>query len=305
MLNTRTDRSPVGRLSGWLVVVGLVSLTVPIAGLSLSASGAVPPAGNQGSPSVPVVAVPPSATPAPAAVGLQPVPRPAPTEDRAQDGAPAKFVLVVTDQLGRLVPGTLVDLSRGLSGPSGQGRTDQDGQLTIADLPAGEYQTSVSKPGFKRLRVGVKLEPGKTTNSRVTLQLGMLSETVVVSAGTDPKAATFSPSARRVGEVPSEDPCSQSTEGGCVTPPRKLVDARPIYPAGLVEAGTTGIVVVDAKVLTDGSVGNLQPAQGADPALADAAVQAIRLWQFSPVRLDGVPMEVQLQVTVKFEVLKE
>ncbi len=36
MLNTRMDRSPVGRLSGWLVVLALVALTMPIAGLSLS-----------------------------------------------------------------------------------------------------------------------------------------------------------------------------------------------------------------------------------------------------------------------------
>ena len=39
MLNTRANRSPLGRVSGWLVVLGLVALTVPIAGLSLSDEG--------------------------------------------------------------------------------------------------------------------------------------------------------------------------------------------------------------------------------------------------------------------------
>jgi TonB family protein len=323
MLNTRMDRSPVGRVSGWLVVLGLVALTVPIAGLSLSAGGtpyaarpqpaasapsgtAVPAAAEEATPPASASAVPAAPSPASTAVTPRAVERARAAGNQPQDGAPAKFVLVVADQLGRLVPNTLVDLSRGLSGPFAQGRTDQDGQLTIADLPAGEYQTSVSKPGFKRLRIGAKLEPGKTTNSRVTLQLGMLSETIVVSAQAGAaETGTLAPQARRVGAAPAEDPCSQSAEGGCVTPPRKLVEAKPIYPAGFVEAGTSGTVVIDAKILTDGSVGSLQPAQGADPDLADAAMQAIRLWQFSPVRLDGVPVEVQLQVTVKFEVLKQ
>ena len=65
------------------------------------------------------------------------------------------------------------------------------------------------------------------------------------------------------------------------------------------------MVIIDARLRADGSVGDLQPAQGADPDFADAAMHAIRLWQFSPAYLDGVPMEVQLQVTVKFEVVQK
>jgi TonB family protein len=110
----------------------------------------------------------------------------------------------------------------------------------------------------------------------------------------------IAPQARRVGSAPTEDPCSQSTEGGCVTPPRKLVDAKPIYPAWLVEAGTSGTVVIKGLVRTDGSVGDMQPAADANPDLANAAMQAIRLWEFSPARLNGVPMEVQIEVTVTF-----
>ncbi len=118
-------------------------------------------------------------------------------------------------------------------------------------------------------------------------------------------AGTFAPQARHIGAAPTEDPCAQSTEGGCVTPPRKLVDARPVYPAWAVEAGTSGTVVISGKVMTDGSVGGFQPAQGADPDLAEAAMQAIRLWQYSPVRLNGVPQEVQIEVTVMFVAEKE
>jgi TonB family protein len=67
-----------------------------------------------------------------------------------------------------------------------------------------------------------------------------------------------------------------------------------------VESDTSGTVVIQGRLRTDGSVGDMQPDADANPDLANAAMQAIRLWEFSPARLNGVPMEVQLEVTVKF-----
>ena len=327
MLNTRMDRSPVGRFSGWLVALALVALTVPIAGLSLSAArGATPPFGV--SPRVADVvlpATPVSANPAPSAPSPAPLPspaapaRPAPAvsraaEDLSQAGAQATFVVTVTDQLGRTVPQATVTLSNEAAGLHPELSTGQDGEAAASGLPAGEYQLSVWKRGFKTAKMGLTMVAGQTTRSRVTLQLGMLAEMVVVSAqaGAAPAAVgsaqpgvatptgTFAPQARHVGAAPTEDPCAQSTEGGCVTPPRKLVDAKPVYPASAVEAGTSGTVVITGRLGTDGSVRDMQSAADADPALAIAAKQAIHLWQFSPARLDGVPMEVQIDVTVKF-----
>ncbi len=306
MLNSRIDRSPVGFRSGWLVALALLALTVPIAGLSLSERGTLP-AGTPPRTGDVVLPIAPDAPAPPAGASHSAAAAPGPLADlRPQAGAQAGFAIIVTDELGRTVPQATVSLSNEAAGLHPELRTFQNGEASASGLPAGEYQLRVTKPGFKTLRMNVKLQPGKTTTSRATLQLGMLTETIVVSgqAGA-PGMETLAPQARRVGAAPSEDPCSQSTEGGCVTPPRKLVEAKPIYPARLVEAGTSGTVVIDAKVLTDGSVGSLQPAQGANPDLADAAMQAIRLWQFSPVRLNGVPMEVQLAVTVKFEVVKK
>jgi TonB family protein len=162
--------------------------------------------------------------------------------------------------------------------------------------------------------MNVALASGQTTRSRVMLPLGMLAETVVVSAptvvapaavgsaqpGVATPTGTIAPQARHIGAAPTEDPCAQSTEGGCVTPPRKLVDAKPVYPASAIEAGTSGTVVITGRVGTDGSVRDMQSAADADPAFAIAAKQAIHLWQFSPTRLNGVPMEVQIEVTVMF-----
>jgi TonB family protein len=336
MLNTRTDRSPVGRVSGWLVALGLVALTVPIAGLSLSAAGqpaaagerpavsaspavGAPHASEQARPSAPATVVPPAAAPVPASTALRAAERPRVAEAKPQAGAQAAFAITVADQLGRTVPQAAVSLSNEAAGLHPELRTDQNGEGTASGLPAGDYQLSVWKPGFKTVKTSVALTSGQTTRSRVTLQLGMLAETVVINAqpGVTPAAvgsaqpgvpaptSTIAPQARRVGTAPSEDPCSQSAEGGCVTPPRKLVDAKPIYPAWAVEGGASGTVVIKGRLRTDGSVGDMQPAPDTNPDFANAAMRAITLWQFSPARLDGVPMDVDIEVTVVFALLKK
>ena len=38
----------------------------------------------------------------------------------------------------------------------------------------------------------------------------------------------------------------------------------------------------------------------ADPALADAAVTAVREWEFLPTHLDGAPIEVNMNVHIAF-----
>jgi TonB family protein len=323
MLNERIDRSPVGRLSGWIVALALVALTVPIAGLSLSAVRAdTPPVGVSPRIADIVLPAPPPTMRAPEAP-VAAVPRAAspsrPSETGPQAAVPATFMVAVSDQAGRLVPNVKVVLSNALTGEGKEGATDQSGEFRVANLAPGDYQVTVSRPGFKTLKPAIRLGSGQLGTVRVTLQLGMLAETIVVSAkpGVAPPAVgaaqpgvatptgTITPQARRIGAAPTEDPCSQSAEGGCVTPPRKLVDAKPIYPARAMEAGTSGTVVIMGHVGTDGRIGDMQPAPDANPDFADAAMQAVRLWEFSPTRLNGVPVEVQVEVTVMFVAVKK
>jgi periplasmic protein TonB len=77
-----------------------------------------------------------------------------------------------------------------------------------------------------------------------------------------------------------------------------------MYPPAAAAAGVSGTVVIHARVLADGTVGDLLPESGSDADFADAAVQAIRLWRFSPTRLDTVPVPVDMTVTVSFEIAK-
>jgi protein TonB len=96
------------------------------------------------------------------------------------------------------------------------------------------------------------------------------------------------------------DPCSQSVVGGCIKQPTKLKDVRPIYPQRQREAGTGGKVELEARIGTDGLVKDVGLAQPGDADFASAAAAAVRQWRFSQTRLDGVPMEVRMHVSVTF-----
>ena len=134
----------------------------------------------------------------------------------------------------------------------------------------------------------------------VVLQLGSLAETITVTAGAVPGPAPVAAAKRVIDETPRPDPCDNSPVGGCVTPPRKLVHVKPAYPPALAAKGATADVVVKATLLKDGLVGGLQPEAGPDSGFVEAVLAAIRQWKFTPAKLNGVPQECQIAVTVRF-----
>ena len=171
-----------------------------------------------------------------------------------------------------------------------------------AGLPPGEYEVASSKPGFKKNVLRVSLKPAAPAALKIVLQLGSLSETITVAAPRD-RLGIPAPSAaasRAADETPRPDPCDNSPVGGCVTPPRKLVNVMPAYPPALAAKKAAADVVVKATLRTDGLLGGFQPEAGPDPAFVEAVLGAIRQWKFTPAKLNGVPQECQVTVTVKF-----
>ena len=73
----------------------------------------------------------------------------------------------------------------------------------------------------------------------------------------------------------------------------------PIFPADAVAAGVEGTVVLTAVLGKDGAVRDVAVVTGV-PVLNDAALNAVRLWVFTPTLLNGVPVEVAMTVTVNF-----
>ncbi|MGI9103027.1 MAG: energy transducer TonB [Terriglobales bacterium] len=74
---------------------------------------------------------------------------------------------------------------------------------------------------------------------------------------------------------------------------------KPTYPALAKSARIQGDVVLQAVIGKDGSIQNLKLVSG-HPMLAPYAIDAVKQWRYKPYFLNGEPVEVDTQITVKF-----
>jgi hypothetical protein len=102
----------------------------------------------------------------------------------AAGGGSAGISGKVLDQTGAVIPGaTLVlvnsDTNRRLSLQS-----DASGSFAFRSLSSGSYSLTCSSPGFKQwMRRGIGLGSGQTRETGITLEVGGVTEEVVVSGG--------------------------------------------------------------------------------------------------------------------------
>lgn len=89
--------------------------------------------------------------------------------------------------------------------------------------------------------------------------------------------------------------------GQGIEPPRKIKDVAPIYPAAALTARAFGTVIVEATVDVDGKVHDARVVHSI-PSLDQAALDAVRQWEFEPSRLNGTPVAVIVTVLVQFAI---
>ena len=87
--------------------------------------------------------------------------------------------------------------------------------------------------------------------------------------------------------------------GGNIKPPTKTHDARPAYPEGAKADHVEGVVILELRIGSDGSVVDAKVMRSI-PMLDEAAVAAVRQWKYIPTLLNGAPVEVLMTVTVQF-----
>jgi TonB family protein len=87
--------------------------------------------------------------------------------------------------------------------------------------------------------------------------------------------------------------------GGRVKAPTKIKDVKPVYPA-IAQAGrVAGTVTIEATIGPDGKVIDAKVVRSI-ALLDEAALDAVRQWEYTPTLLNGVPVPVLLVVTVTF-----
>jgi TonB family protein len=88
--------------------------------------------------------------------------------------------------------------------------------------------------------------------------------------------------------------------GGQIKPPTKIKDVQPVYPAIARSARVAGAVTIEATIGPDGKVIDATVVRSI-PLLDQAALDAVRQWEYTPTLLNGVPVPVLVTVTINFK----
>ena len=98
---------------------------------------------------------------------------------------------------------------------------------------------------------------------------------------------------------PPPPPTAPVRVGGNIKTPTKTKDVKPVYPPIAQSARVQGVVIIEATIGPDGRVKDAKVLRSI-PLLDQAALDAVKQWQFTPTLLNGVPVPVIMTVTVNF-----
>jgi TonB family protein len=91
--------------------------------------------------------------------------------------------------------------------------------------------------------------------------------------------------------------------GGNIPPPTKVRDVKPVYPEEARQARVQGVVIVEATIDEAGKVSNVRILRSI-PLFDQAALDAVKQWEFTPTLVNGVPVPVIMTATVNFTLEK-
>ena len=135
-------------------------------------------------------------------------------------------------------------------------------------------------------------------------ELAVAAKTAADKAATEAKSASERAAAdearkAKAAAAQREKLAKAVRVGGQVRPPVRIKEVAPIYPAIAQSARVQGDVVIEATIDDQGKVADARVVKSV-PLLDQAALDAVRQWEYQPSLLNGVPTAVVMTVTVKF-----
>lgn len=129
---------------------------------------------------------------------------------------------------------------------------------------------------------------------------------------TQDEAPKLSPDAPKITDakgdgssaVPGRDATTFSSQGGAFTEakPGHLKNPAPSYPELARQKGEEGVVILRAYVIAAGKASRVEVKQSSGfPLLDEAALKAVRRWQFEPARVGSVAMDSTVEIPVRFQ----
>jgi protein TonB len=98
-----------------------------------------------------------------------------------------------------------------------------------------------------------------------------------------------------------ESPKAPVPVGGNVQPPRIISQVTPEYPVLAKQAGIQGEVIISAVIDSQGKVVDMKVVSG-PPLLFASAMKALGQWRFEPTYLNGEPVAIRWNASVKFRI---
>jgi protein TonB len=93
--------------------------------------------------------------------------------------------------------------------------------------------------------------------------------------------------------------------GGQIKEPQLVRRIEPVYHPLAVRANIQGTVILEAIVDREGRVADVRVLRSAHKMLDDAAIDALRQWQYVPLVLNGVPERFVLTVVLSFNLTQQ
>jgi beta-lactamase regulating signal transducer with metallopeptidase domain len=223
--------------------------------------------------------------------------------------APASLSGTLRDPSGAVLPGVQVTLSNTAAGTSYPSVSDGTGAFAIRNIPPARYELTARLPGFRSITEIVTLNGGDDRQLSLSMQVGAIQETVAVGCGggaavvprsTTPLAFNRRSLTPRLFALPQVAQLPVRV-GGQIAAPRQVSRVAPTCPPG----GGSYVVILEATLGADGSVRNIvtlrpQTSDAQTGPFVQAAMEAVSQWQYTPTRLNNVPIPVIMTVTVQF-----
>lgn len=120
----------------------------------------------------------------------------------------------------------------------------------------------------------------------------MALKTEAVKEEAQPDAGTSAGSAGVVGADQMPSGPVRLGAGGNITLLRKV---QPVYPPMMQSARISGVVVLDAIIHADGTIGDVTVLQSSNSAFTRSAIEAVKQWKYAPIGFEAI-----LTVSVNF-----
>ncbi len=207
-----------------------------------------------------------------------------------------------------ILPAFVVVLAGCSSPPTAEVEAARQSMATATSAGADKYAAASlneAQAAQSDLNAELKTQEGKFVKSYDRArELAVAAKNAAEKAATDAKnererADVEAARRAKAAAVRREKPVAPIRVGGQVRPPVRVKEVAPVYPAIAKSAQVQGDVVIEATIDEAGKVANARVVKSA-PLLDQAALDAVRQWEYQPPLLNGVPTPVIMTVTVKF-----